>query len=353
MEVIAATVHYYYAAPQDAGVPWEDGEWAVPTMDIVEVLGELHFDAHSGFFDDVLEGFHSSFWVESADGFWTATRANDRLPLAWKAFVETVKHRTRFHFLAQAESIAKAQDYLTPDEVLSSVAELLQKFNFLQEVPAGTHIYRARLRAPHDTWPLDEDQLGAPPSEFASAGRMNPAGISYFYGAFKPGTAIAEVVSRPPTEVALGKFETTKPLLMVDLTKTVQAPSVFDPDRRDERAKIFFLREFTRQISQPVQKNGREHIEYVPSQVVCEYLAQVFELAGDGRSLAGIVFPSTVQPGDNNIVLFPTDRSWKYRFEGLRFIAGKKFKLNNWSNLIKSLSIAPPFAMLTSRAEAG
>jgi len=136
MEVIAATVHYYYAAPEDAGVPWEDGEWAIPTMDIIEVLGELDFDAHSAFFSDVLDGFHSSFWVEGADGYWAATRTNDRLPLAWKAFVGTVKHRTRFHFLAQAEGAADDQDLLTPNDVLRSIAELLRNFDYLQEIAA-------------------------------------------------------------------------------------------------------------------------------------------------------------------------------------------------------------------------
>lgn len=339
MEVIAETVHYYYAAPQDAGVPYEDGEWAVPTMDIADVMGDLEFDCRSDLFDDVLSGFNSTCWVETANGFWAATRANQRLRLAWNAFVEVVKHKTRFHFLARREDAAYDPYYLTPDIVLSSIAELLRKFEFLQTVPEGVSIFRCRVRGPNDTWEMDESQLGAPPPILASAGRMNPAGISYFYGAFVPGTAVAEVVQRPPTAVGLGAFLASRPLQVVDLTKIPPLPSVFDGEQRDAREAILFLREFTRQISQPVQKNGMEHIEYLPSQVVCEYLAQVFDTDGKGSRLDGIIYPSTMKQGFTNIVLFPTERSWKYRFDGLKFVGAKTIDLNNWDKITHALAM--------------
>jgi len=339
MEVIAETVYFYYAAPQDAGVPYEDGEWAVPTMDITDVMGELEFDCHSDLFDDVLSGFNSTCWVETANGFWASTRTNQRLRLAWKAFVEMVKHKTRFHFLAQHEGAAYDPDYLTPDIVLSSIAELLRKFEFLQTVPEGVSIFRCRVRGSHDTWELDENELGAPPSKVASAGRMNPAGISYFYGAFEVGTAVAEVGQRPPSALGIGVFQASRPLVVVDLTKMTSLPSVFDGEQRNAREAILFLREFTRQISQPVQKNGMEHIEYVPSQVVCEYLAQIFQVDDKVGRLDGIIYPSTMKLGFTNIVLFPTERSWKNRFDGLQFVGAKTIDLSNWDKLTHALAM--------------
>ena len=194
-------------------------------------------------------------------------------------------------------------------------------------------------KGPHDTWELDESQLGAPPSILASAGRMNPVGISYFYGAFVPGTAVAEVVQRPPTAVGLGAFLASRPLHVVDLTKIPPLPSVFDGEQRDAREAILFLREFTRQISQPVQKNGMEHIEYLPSQVVCEYLAQVFNTDGKGSRLDGIVYPSAMKQGFTNIVLFPTELSCKYRFDGLKFVGAKIIDLNNWDKITHALAM--------------
>ncbi|WP_211475082.1 HEPN-associated N-terminal domain-containing protein [Collimonas humicola] len=339
MEAIANTVFYGYGAPQDIGVPYEDGQWAVHTSDTAEVLRELEFYCQDQFYDDVLSGFHNTCWVDCSEGFWAPSRENQLLPRAWKSFVKTIKHQTRFHFLAQKDGVAYERDYLTPDEVLSSIAEYLRKFGMLREVPAGTAIFRCRIRTPHDDWDLDEVQLGAPPSERASAGRMNPAGISYFYGAFESGTAIGEVVAHPPTVVAMGTFRTTDPLTIADLTKLPSIPSVFDGSQRDERVAVLFLREFTREISRPIQKNGMEHIEYVPSQVVCEYLAQVFEIDVEGRRLDGIIYPSSIKPGCNNIVLFPSERSWKNKFDKLAFVDSRLVSIEDWNKLTSALSM--------------
>ena len=349
MEVIADTVYYYYAAPQDAGVPYEDDEWAIPTLDIAEVMGDLEFECQTDLFNDVLSAFNNTCWIETANGFWTATRTNQRLRLAWKAFVEMVKHKTRFHFLAHGKAADFAADSLTPDAVLGAIAELLRKFEFLKEVPTGTPLFRCRVRGPSDAWALDEAQLGAPPSIAASAGRMNPAGISYFYSAFAPGAAIAEVVSRPPTAVAMGVFETTRPMTVIDLTKIPPITSVFDGEQRDEREAALFLREFARQISQPVQKNGLEHIEYVPSQVVCEYLAQVFCSDEEGGRLDGIIYPSTMKRGLNNIVLFPSTRSWRNQFDAIKFIGASVIGIRHWDMLTQVLEMTAEQAKLSSK----
>ncbi|HWZ47555.1 MAG TPA: HEPN-associated N-terminal domain-containing protein [Herbaspirillum sp.] len=339
MQAIADTVYYWYAPPQEVGVPYEDGEWVIQTSVTAEVMAELGLDCQAQFFEDVLSGFHNTCWAECSEGFWAATRENQLLRLAWKSFVEVVKHRTRFHFLAQKDGVAYDTDYLTPDEVLSSIAELLRKFEMLWEVQAGTSIFRCRVRGPHDQWEPDKAQLGAPPSARASAGRMNPAGIAYFYGAFEPGTAIGEVVLHPPTAIAMGVFKTIHPLIVADLTKLPPIPSVFDNSRRNEREAILFLREFTRQISKPIQKNGMEHIDYVPSQVVCEYLAQVFEIDDEGRRLDGIVYPSSIKPGCNNIVLFPSERSWKNKFDRLAFVRSRVVHIEDWNKLTNALSM--------------
>lgn len=339
MEVIAAAVFHYFSPPQEAGVPYEDGEWAVRTLDTADVIAELELDAQDQFLDDVISAFHEVCWVRSSAGFWAAPRTNQRLKFAWQDFVRMVKHQTRFHFLAQKEDGAYEADYLTPDQILSEIAELLRKFEMLRQVPEGTPIYRCRTRQPHDNWTLNEEQLGAPPSERASAGRMNPAGISYFYGAFAIGTAVGEIVSHPPTAVGIGTFVNTHPLLVADLTKLPPIPSIFDSGQRNEREALLFLREFTRQISRPVKKDGTEHIDYVPSQVVCEYLAQVFEIDSSGKRLEGIVFPSSIKPGCHNIVLFPSDRVWKTKFDRLRFVEGKVMHLGDWQSVVKALEM--------------
>src|SRR3546814_1254552 len=111
---------------------------------------------------------------------------------------------------------------------------------------------------------------------------MNRAGMPYLYVAFDTKTALREIVeSTAKTEATfMATFELTEPLLVIDLTRLPPPPSVFDLENKDEREKLLFARGFVDAISKPVIKNGQEHVEYVPSQVVCEYLAQVFKPRG-------------------------------------------------------------------------
>src|SRR3546814_14780372 len=79
-----------------------------------------------------------------------------------------------------------------------------------------------------------------------------------------------------------------------------------------------FARGFGDAISKPVIKNGQEHVEYVPSQVVCEYLAQVFKPRGKA-ALGGLVFPSSVCEGGRNLVVFPSERGLDQSFHGVEY----------------------------------
>jgi hypothetical protein len=339
LKVIADAVFYNFPSLQQAGIPYHNEGFELSTLNTREVLGELGLDGNSEFLKDIASAFHEDYWIRRSNAFWESPRLHQKLGFGWDHFVSIVKHKTRFHFFKQNEGDAYDRDHLTPDEILSTIAELLRRFDMFTEVPQGKQIYRCRVKHPNDKWVMDAEQLGAPPSELASAGRMNPAGISYFYGAFAVGTAIGEILSHPPMSVGVGTFITTHPLIVADLTKLPQIPSIFDREKRNDREALLFLNEFTRQISQPVKKNGMEHIDYIPSQVVSEYLAQVFEVDDSGTRLDGIIFPSSIKQNFENIVLFPSDRSWRNKFDRIEFITGTLMHLDDWQHVIKALSM--------------
>ena len=58
------------------------------------------------------------------------------------------------------------------------------------------------------------------------------------------------------------------------------------------------------------------------SQVICEYLAQVFEPT-HGTKLGGLIDPSAVHPGGKNLVVFPEDR-YLGTFHGVTFVSTAK-----------------------------
>jgi len=198
-------------------------------------------------------------------------------------------------------------------------------------------LFRVRERDQKDTWALNEKELGAPPSELANAGRMNPAGISYLYLAFDEKTALGEVLSGPPSTAAIGSFETVQDLIVLDLSDIPPLPSIFDDDHRWEREQLLFLQRFAKAIARPVRKDGREHVEYVPSQVVSEYFSRVF-LSDDGQPINGLIYPSAVCPGGKNVVIFPSREGFKPRFSAVSFINGQNVGLADWAEFSAAIT---------------
>jgi hypothetical protein len=147
-----------------------------------------------------------------------------------------------------------------------------------------------------------ERELGPPPFSFAVAGRMNSRGISVFYGTNTPEAALAEV--RPPvgSQVVIGKFLLVRSLRLLDLTvlrDVYVTGSFFDRDFARKRKHAMFLDHLSRRITMPIMPDD-EALEYLPTQVIADYLAAMAEPAIDG-----IIYPSAqAEPGRLNIALF-------------------------------------------------
>jgi hypothetical protein len=98
--------------------------------------------------------------------------------------------------------------------------------------------------------------------------------------------------------VVTGEFSPTRELRLIDLTNLPDLPSIFDGAARKRYFVLRFLQKFVDDITLPVELDGQEHIDYVPTQVFTEYFRHAFPSAVDG-----LMFPSTQGPG-NNVVLF-------------------------------------------------
>lgn len=319
-EAVYSTVWTYYHEPTDAGVPW-DGGFIIDPIDIREVFYELGFDGHQDLIEDIIDADMGNGWVAAAGGHWASAHEHEVMLGSWASFAEVIKHKTRFHFGLVGETSTAGPQDIEPGRMLGVLGERLRPY--IRRVAKGTHVYRVRVRDPKESWRASADELGAPPPDKARAGRMNPAGIPYLYTAFGVETTLREAGISGVTAgtVFVATFELTEPLLVIDLTRMPPSPSIFDLDRKDEREKTLFARGFVSAISKPVTKNGREHIEYVPSQVVCEYLAQAFK-PGRGAMLGGLVFPSSVHDGGKNLIVFPSDRGRGPSFHGVEFRRG-------------------------------
>ncbi len=130
---------------------------------------------------------------------------------------------------------------------------------------------------------------------------MSAVGVSLFYGSEDAQTAIAEIAGHGVAPIAvIGEFRTARALHILDLTATPAMPgSIFDPDMRHEIAMQRFVGTFVEKVTIPVIPDGREHLEYAPTQVLTDYIRWMSTSLVDG-----IALPSATNPGKKTYVLF-------------------------------------------------
>jgi hypothetical protein len=223
--------------------------------------------------------------------------AQQRMAATWDDFVATVKHRRRFWF--SASSPGADPEKLNVSDFFSSIADLLTGPEIAVPLLKGSSLIRGRMvHADADPAKFDAKALGSPPVERAAANRMSPAGLSMFYGGDTPEVMVAEIGAHSTYDHAIyGTFATLRDLTIIDLTSLPPIPGYYSvaPDR----LLIAFLHDFVADLVKPITLDGREHIDYVPTQIVTEYLRYFTEL-----EIHGLRFASSQYLGGFNIVLF-------------------------------------------------
>lgn len=314
MDYVASAFFRHYAEPSGAGLPRDSGEWVGEELitHTEDAMLSFGWGCSDELFEDICSSFYNDAWFPCANGHWLGTQEHQRRKYAWTAFAEKTKHKTRYFFTNSRSLDEVDDDGYQPENILTLIGHDIEKFNLLKEIEPGCEIFRVRETVSDNCF-TSFDELGPPPPYLASAGRMNPPGISYGYFAFQKRTAVLEVIGSPPTSLNLASFKVLKPLLAVDLTVIPCPPSIFDTDSKLERDALIFMSEFVKSISSPVAKGGRQHIDYVPSQIVSEYIGQVLEVL-EGRKVDALIYGSTLNPGGVNVVIFPPKSvldSWK------------------------------------------
>lgn len=190
---------------------------------------------------------------------------DNRFRWNWEEFTYTVKHYNRFFDV----------------ETDRSREEMLREFDYFfnhmtMEIPEGTLIWRARLNPNNlcDTISQQTKECGPPPLHCTRALRMNPAGISYFYGAEDKLTCEREIRATDNDSVIFGQFRTNIVLRIVDLSHApwIRIPSLFSPQYdHDLNWAREFLKSFSAEVSKPI-KDEEAPIEYIPTQILCEYI---------------------------------------------------------------------------------
>lgn len=167
------------------------------------------------------------------------------------------------------------------------------------QIRKGTVLYRARI-TPDGRNKLKTNEMGCPPKERATAGRANPVGIPYLYLCNKIETTFYEVRAVYLDRLSIGKFTVRRDLNIVDFSNKISLFFTYTDSESNfslvdiVKRKILFD-QISADLSKPLRRFDTE-IEYVPTQLICEYCKQ--------NGADGIRFNSSLHQGGTNVVLF-------------------------------------------------
>lgn len=254
--------------------------------------------------EDVATEFAESFWCRRD---YYGLSQYEALTFGWSSFSAQVKHQTRYLFLKEMGEFHELYSGQIPaGRMLDALGELFNELDLMAWLPAGAEFVRARIVRKGER-PSTPFELGTAPVEKAILpNRMSPAGIPMFYGAWDESTAVRETykpLTGDENDIVLARFRSLRNLKLLDLVALPDIPSQFDHSNRLMREPVAFLHGFERDFTQPVDRDARVHTEYVPTQVVTEYVRH--HLRGlDGEKIDGIMYQSSRQNRGAAVVLF-------------------------------------------------
>lgn len=287
-------------------LPYEsaEGGYQGQTWDTAEVLFDeeelsLPRDRDGTLYWAIIRELPDEVWC---DWDWLSLDTDVALRMSWETFCENVKHVRRFFFHLLGGSTDDRDSY-SAEDILQAIAHLCEQLALIQELPPGTRLWRARADIPPGKR-VNASDFGPPPKQYAlQSNRMNPPGIPMMYAA---STALTAKLETRAISAKIGQWRTLRPARVLDLRHLPELPGTFSNATRNQTLGIRFLWHFRNAIMSPVARDERVHIDYLPSQVVSEFLRD-FPFA-EGK-LDGVLYGSMVHPRGWNVALFtePSD----------------------------------------------
>lgn len=301
LELLITGIDYLYEDPANSrylnkeGLHGFDGN----TFDFYDLWYEDYLDLRiesTELFEDIYKYLKNDSLYCYIDEYGSET---DFLNGSWSHFKRIVKHKARyvFHF----NNVFSNHNLVDPILILDKVQNSIIKFNLITELKENSTLYRCRQHTTKNEVNLEKHLASTPLIFSKSNGRMNPAGISMFYCSKSKDLTIKEVVDftdKSKPFYTTGIFRNNEKLNLVDLTNIPIAGSIFDSSANIDIDTIAFLNGFIEDITKPID-SADSIIEYIPTQIVTEYIRFNPKLNVDG-----IIYPSSKDNSLKNIVIF-------------------------------------------------
>jgi hypothetical protein len=232
----------------------------------------------------------------------------------WNSFCEYVQHERRYILYLKADGESHETEFGDPLVLLKDIADTLRAFDLVRHAQAyELSLFRARsFQTPFNLNDLDES--GPPPLSLCTqTNRLSPPGIPALYCSENVKTAMAEIDAKPDDKISVFQIKNIKDLRYLNLCDLPPVTSIFDYENAGARKNELFIEDFTKQLSCPIVRDERVHVEYIPTQLAAEFLRVLLDLDA-------IRFPSSVGVGANwaFFVYSQRDKDNIY-FDGMKF----------------------------------
>lgn len=194
----------------------------------------------------------------------------------WNDFVKEIKFENRFH-----------SDIFNKD-----IFRIVLECN-IKNYKKGTRFYRARIS--DSSKGFKKEEMGAPPPDKISGGRINSQGISCLYLANSEKTAIHEVRAGFYDHVVVAEFELLEDIKVINLAE-IDKNSPFQTENMEMLAiNLFHLKEIANEMSKPLRKNAGI-LEYLPTQYISDFIKK--------EGFSGIEYKSVMEKKGINLAVF-------------------------------------------------
>ena len=196
---------------------------------------------------------------------------------SWHEFSESIKYTNRFHSgIFNADAFALFLSIVT------------------KSFPVGSKFYRARISKTDDGYTIDE--IGAPPKDKRSAGRINPEGIGALYLSSDEVTVLNEARATTFDYVTLGEFEALRDIKVVNLSGISRtSPFLYIDELEKYAANRKVFKEMAFEIAKPLRRNDSQ-LEYLPTQYIAEFIKS--------KGYDGVEYASTLKEDGCNFAMF-------------------------------------------------
>lgn len=172
---------------------------------------------------------------------------------SWIDFSQGLKHKQRFHKHLNLEVLQ----------------QLLNSETLHLEIEPGTELYRSRIS---NGEMYAKNQMGTPPPDRASEGRVNSKGIPCLYLADTVETTLHEIRARDFDDVTVATFTPTRKVNLGDLRQLDQLSPFAAGIGLDWYAvNVKILHEISLDIAKPMRRNDSV-LDYLPSQYIADFV---------------------------------------------------------------------------------